>query len=546
MSTRSSFSRTAALVAVVVLVVGFGALAKWLPAGELVAKDLDGSGGDALHTASYLATDPSTAGSSTVTPPRSLASSPNHPADVSQELANVFVDLAARVTPAVVQVEVRRPADVSMGSMPDIPEPFRQFFDIPEGMRSPSQPPQEMMAGGTGFVISPNGYILTNAHVVDQADRIMVNLVDRTSHVARLVGADPTTDLAVIKVDAGTLPTLSWGSSRNLRVGEPVMAVGNPGFSGSQSLDYTVTTGIVSALGRPLSIIRQSLQENPDLAGYAIENFIQTDAVINPGNSGGPLVNLRGQVVGINSAIASSDGHYQGYGFAIPADLANKIAADLMEHGHVRRGWLGVSVTGISSEDAEAYRLPRVGGVLVQDVVENGPAEKAGLKTEDVVLSVNGVSVEDSGDLQELVAELGPGLRAELEVYRGGRQHMVSVQLGEAPFSAHPEAVASRPEEAPEALLGMTVSDLTPQMASQMGMNGSGGAVVTDVVPWSSAMQKGITPGMKILEVNHSGIDSARGFREAVSRVKAGDLVTLKLQTPDGVSRIVNLRADVG
>ena len=157
------------------------------------------------------------------------------------------------------------------------------------------------------------------------------------------------------------------------------MAVGNPGFSGSQSLDYTVTTGIVSAMGRPLSIIRQSLQGNPDLAGYAIENFIQTDAVINPGNSGGPLVDLRGRVVGVNSAIASSDGHYQGYGFAIPADLANKVAADLMAHGRVQRGWLGISVTGISSEDAEVYHLPRVGGVLVQDVVDDLEGEADGV-----------------------------------------------------------------------------------------------------------------------------------------------------------------------
>jgi serine protease Do len=394
-------------------------------------------------------------------------------------------------------------------------------------------------------VISPEGYVLTNAHVVAQADRIIVNLVDRTSHVAKLVGADPTTDLAVIRIDAATPTTLSWGSSKDLRVGEPVMAVGNPGFSGSQALDYTVTTGIVSALGRPLSIIRQSLQEDPDLAGYAIENFIQTDAVINPGNSGGPLVDLHGRVVGVNSAIASSDGHYQGYGFAIPADLAKKVAGDLIAEGHFRRGWLGVSVTGVSAEDAEVYRLPRVGGILVQSVVEDGPADKAGLRVEDVLLAVDGVPVQDSGDLQEQVAELGPGARVELELYRGGRKELVSVRLGEAPFVAQAMSPKAPAETGSEALLGMTISDLTPEMASDLGFRRSGGAVVTQVTPWSSAMQKGIAPGMLVKEVGHTPIRSAKDFRQALSGLEGGQVVTMALETPDGTNRIVNLRAEI-
>jgi serine protease Do len=456
----------------------------------------------------------------------------------------VFVDLAERVTPAVVQVEVRKPAATSYGSVPDIPAPFRDFFDIPDGMRSPSEPVPEQMGGGTGFLISPDGYVLTNAHVVDQADRITVNLLDRTSHKAELVGADPTTDLAVIKIDVEDLPTLQWGSSRDLRVGEPVMAVGNPGFSGSQSLDYTVTTGIVSAVGRPLSIIRQSLRDDPDLAGYAIENFIQTDAVINPGNSGGPLVDLWGHVVGINSAIASSDGHYQGYGFAIPADLAKKVAGDLMEVGHFRRAWLGVSVTGVSAEDAEVYRLPRVGGILVQDVTEDGPADKAGLEVEDVLSAVNGLPVQDSGDLQELVAELGPGARAEIELYRDGRRQLVPVRLGEVPFSSQARSPTTPTRSDSEALLGMSIADLKPELASDLGIRASGGVVVTEVIPWSSAMRKGIAPGMVITEVDHTPIRSARGFRQALSGLKGGHVVTLKLATPGGDDRIVNLRAE--
>lgn len=465
------------------------------------------------------------------------------PGDLPERLTGVFVQLAKQVTPAVVQVEVRRPSPEAAGSVQDIPEPFREFFNLPD-RGTPSQPAPEMMAGGTGFVLSSDGYILTNAHVVEEADRITVNLVDRTSHEAELVGSDPTTDLAVIKIESQDLPTITWGSSGTLEVGEPVMAVGNPGFSGAQALDYTVTTGIVSALGRPLSIIRQSLQGDPDLAGYAIENFIQTDAVINPGNSGGPLVDLRGRVVGVNSAIASSNGHYQGYGFAIPADLARKVSTDLIEHGHVRRGWLGVSVTEVSNEDAQAYGLPRVGGVLIQDVTDGSPADKADLQVEDVVAAINGHPLQDSGDLQEQVAELGPDAKAELEVYRDGKEKTITLRLGEAPFTEAAKKSAPAPEEGPEALLGMSVSDMTPEMARELGFNHPGGAVITQVVPWSPAMQKGLGEGLKVKELDHTPIESAREFRQALSDLQPGDVVTLQLEAPDGSTRIVNLRAE--
>jgi len=515
----------------------FGGLVK---ATQLEARPSEGSASSTalLHEGS----GPVQAASRSFAAPR--ASLLPDPGDLPERLTSVFVDLAKTVTPAVVQVEVRRPGEAGFGGSSGIPEPFRQFFNLPQDQGSPDQGVPEEMAGGTGFLISPDGYILTNAHVVEQADRIMVNLLDRTSHEAELVGADPTTDLAVIKIDAKDLPTLAWGSSKNLQVGEPVMAIGNPGFSGAESLDYTVTTGIVSAVGRPLSIIRQSLQANPDLAGYAIENFIQTDAVINPGNSGGPLVDLRGRVIGVNSAIASSDGHYQGYGFAIPGDLAHKVAGDLIEHGRVQGGWLGVSVTGISAEDAQVYRLPRVGGVLVQDVTKGSPAQGSGLKAEDVVTAVNGTPVQDSGDLQELVAELGPGARAELEVYRDGRKETFSVRLGEAPFTPEAKAKAPPPEEGPEALLGMAVEDLTPSIASNLGFDHPGGAVVTQVTPWSPAMRKGVVPGMRIKEVDHTPIGSAREFRQVMSGLGSGDLVTVLLEAPDGTTRIVNLRAE--
>jgi serine protease Do len=535
MSKISSSSKRTVTLTAIGLVFGMGALGTYMRATEVDTQVPGGIHGSTSKESPAMGSNL----------PGSVAPTGKYTEDLPNRLAGVFVDLAEGVIPAVVQVEVRKPGATSYASIPNIPEPFRDFFDIPQGMDSPSRPIPEQMAGGTGFVISPEGYVLTNAHVVDQADRIIVNLVDRTSHVAQLVGVDLTTDLAVIKIDAGALPTLSWGSSKDLRVGEPVMAVGNPGFSGSQALDYTVTTGIVSALGRPLSIIRQSLRDDPDLAGYAIENFIQTDAVINPGNSGGPLVDLHGRVVGVNSAIASSDGHYQGYGFAIPADLAKKVAQGIMEEGHFRRGWLGVSVTGVTSEDAEVYRLPRVGGILVQSVVEKGPADRAGLQVEDVLVSVNGVSVQDSGDLQEQVAELGPDALAELELYREGRRELVSVRLGEVPFSAQRKVEKPSTETGSEALLGMTIADLTPEIASDLGIRDPGGVVVTQVTPWSAAMRKGIVPGMMVKEVGHTPIRSSRDFRQALSGLESGQVVTMKLKDPDGVTRIVNLRAEI-
>ena len=531
----SSSLKKAAVLTAIGFLLGMGSVGTYLKVTELDAQATSTRPDEAQKRGGENGQDPETG------PGPSQADN----GDLPNRLAGVFVNLAESVIPAVVQVEVRKPGNASYGSRPEIPEPFREFFNFPQGRRSPSEPIPEQMAGGTGFLISPQGYVLTNAHVVDQADRIVVNLVDRTSHLAELVGADLTTDLAVIKIEASDLPTLSWGSSKDLRVGAPVMAVGNPGFSGGQALDYTVTTGIVSALGRPLTIIRQSLEDDPDLAGYAIENFIQTDAVINPGNSGGPLVDLEGRVVGVNSAIASSDGHYQGYGFAIPADLAQKVAAGLIAEGHFRRGWLGVAVTGVSAEDAEIYRLPRVGGVLVQSVVEGGPADKAGLQMEDVLMSVNEVPVQDSGDLQEQIAELGPEVRAELELYRDGRRELVGVRLGEVPWISPPTPNRAPAGQGSEAMLGLTIADLTPQLASDLGMRRSGGVVVTKVMPWSSAMQKGITPGMMVKEVSHTPIRSARDFRQALSGLEGGQVVTMKLETSDGTPRVVNLRAEI-
>ncbi|HEX2225436.1 MAG TPA: trypsin-like peptidase domain-containing protein, partial [Thermoanaerobaculia bacterium] len=306
------------------------------------------------------------------------------------ELSEAFVAISESVTPSVVNIQTERSQRIPTGN-PGVPEEWRRFFNIPPGGRGEGGEVVPMQAGGTGFLISDDGYIMTNNHVVEGADRIRVILNDRREFDAQLVGRDPTTDVAVIKIEGTGFPALRTGSPDGTRVGEWVLAIGNP-----LGLDFTVTAGIVSAKGRPLPIIQETLlQQGAENAGYAIESFIQTDAAINPGNSGGPLVNLRGEVVGVNSAIASASGYSEGYGFAIPIDLARRVADDLIRYGRVRRPVLGVSIGNVSVEDVEAYGLPKVAGVVVQDFsMDDSPARAAGIQRGDVIVTVNGEPVD--------------------------------------------------------------------------------------------------------------------------------------------------------
>src|SRR5690606_1867227 len=287
--------------------------------------------------------------------PLALESPPSQPSPSpalrdATDLSEAFIAIAELVTPSVVRIQVQRAATASPHG--PLPPGFRDFFGLPDGA------PQPEIAGGSGFIVSPDGYILTNNHVIDGAERSTVTLVDKRSYTAEVVGRDPTTDVAVVRIDARDLPAARLGDSEDARVGEWVLAIGNPGFSEVSTLDFTVTSGIISAKGRPLQIIGSELQANRNPAAvYAIEDFLQTDAVINPGNSGGPLVNLRGEVIGINTAIASGTGFYQGYGFAIPVNLARRVMSDLIEHGHVRRALLGINIVNVTPEDAEVFRL---------------------------------------------------------------------------------------------------------------------------------------------------------------------------------------------
>ncbi|MDT8342207.1 MAG: trypsin-like peptidase domain-containing protein, partial [Longimicrobiales bacterium] len=404
----------------------------------------------------------------------------------AKSLSEAFVSISEVVTPAVVRVEARRPRRALTAQ---VPEQFRRFFgpDLPEQ----GNPGGSQWSGGSGFIFSADGYILTNNHVVEGANEVRIAFADRRVVPARVVGADPFTDVAVVKVEVDqALPTLSFGDSDAVRPGEWVLAVGNPGFSGGTGpLDFSVTAGIVSARGRGLQLIQRELQgaygADSELPGYAIEDFIQTDAVINPGNSGGPMVDLMGRVVGINSAIASTTGYYQGYGFAIPINLARRVMEDLIEYGHVQRPRLGVSIEDVDPEDAEVYGLPNVSGVLVQAVPADGPAAGV-LRPEDVIVALEGDPVTYVGQLQGLVAMRRPGDRVRVTVYRDGRPTDVTVRLGEAPLDTGSPARAAA-TAAVEERLGITVSDLTPEIAQEIGYRDAAGAIVTEVVAGSPA-----------------------------------------------------------
>ncbi len=466
-----------------------------------------------------------------------------------------FADLAESTTPAVVRIEVQIPSGVAEesmgpGAMPGIPEEFRRFFDFgPNGGQGLPQEQGPRFGNGTGFLISADGYVVTNNHVAGDAEKINVTLNDHRSFTARLVGSDPTTDVAVLKIEGTGLPHLTWGSSNDLRVGEWVMAIGNPGYGRGEQLDYTVTTGIVSGKGRPLQLLQQGLADNPDygreMAGYAIENFIQTDAVINPGNSGGPLVNMDGHVIGVNSAIATTDGHYQGYGFAIPANLVQKVTSDLIAHGRVQRAWMGVSVSAVSPEDAEAFELPKVQGVVVQSITDGSPAAKAGIEQGDVIVTLNGRAIGSGGDLQELIATHAQGDQVSVGFYHDGDLRTADIRLGEAPRmgGARTRSDAPREQASASQKLGLTLANLDARSAEELGYNGAGGVVVSDVDPSGPAALRGIEAGAKVVKIGGKAVSTAAEATALLEKVGAGQVVGLVIASPAGQERIVNVRA---
>jgi len=445
-------------------------------------------------------------------------------ADDGFDIRRGFSSVARKATPAVVFIQVEKTVQVQ-GMMPFFNDPFDLFGGRMRGRQMRPMQPFKQSGQGSGFIISKDGYILTNTHVVGDADTITVKLADGRSFEAKRIGADPRTEVAVIKIEADDLPVLAIGDPEKLEIGEWVVAIGNP-----FGLKETLTVGVVSAKGR----------SNIVIADY--EDFIQTDAAINPGNSGGPLLNIDGQVVGINTAIFSQSGGYMGIGFAVPIDMAMTVKSQLVKDGKVTRGFIGVMLNPgeVDEAMAKSFGLKQAGGVLLADVSEKGPADEAGLKAGDIVTAVDGAVVKDSVVFRRRIAQTAPGSSVELTVMRDGKALKKTVKVGTFPEDgAGVAAGGAAPADDRLEKLGFAVDVLSPELADRLGYEQSGGMVVTDVRQGSPAAEAGIQPGMRILKVNRAEIKSLQALRKAVA--DGGDLL-LQVRDPEGGMRFILLR----
>ncbi len=430
----------------------------------------------------------------------------------TQALAPGFTEVAKAVTPAVVNITTSMGdrGHEARGQRDRMRERMEEFFGSPGGPRMPQDPPERRRGGmGSGVIVSPEGSIITNNHVIDGARELTVTLPDKREFKGKVIGTDPKTDLALIKVEAKDLPHVAWGDSSKLQVGEYVLAVGNP-----FGLNSTVTLGIVSALGRGRMGITQ------------YEDFIQTDAAINPGNSGGALVNARGELVGINTAIFSQTGGYQGVGFAVPASMAQPVYDSLAKTGKVVRGYLGVGIQEVTQDLAKSFGLKQTQGALVSDVNEDSPAEQAGFKQGDVIIGYQGSPVEDPVAVQRIVTRTPVGTKATVKVARNGNEMDLTVTIGEQPDTVKIASFEQGSSEHP--LAGVAVQELDPQIARDLGLTKkTQGVVVMDVEPDSLASQAGLTQGDVIREINKQPVNSVKDYEKIMSSLKKDQQVLL-------------------
>jgi serine protease Do len=458
----------------------------------------------------------------------------------AQQLPN-FADLAEKHGPAVVNISTQSRGG-TQAQIPGLSEddPFYEFFrrfmppdarpnpaprrGQPQQPGGPNRAPLRPFGMGSGFIISTDGYLLTNAHVVENADEITVRLTDKREFKAKVIGADKRTDVAVLKVDATALPKVLIGDTSKLRVGEWVMAIGSPyGFTS------TVTAGIVSAKSR------ENLND-PDMDAVP---FIQTDAAVNPGNSGGPLFNLKGEVVGINSQIYSRSGGFQGISFAIPIDVAMAVADQLMKTGKVTRGKIGVSIGNVSKDLAESLGLPKAQGAVVGNVEEGSPAAKSGLEAGDVITKVDGKEIEGSADLSRAIRAMKPGVAAKLSVWRGGKLREVPITIGEFKDESTTKVAKSGKPEVKPGKFGLALVDLTAEQKKQLKL--SGGVLVDGVD--GVAQAAGITPGDVILRLNNTEVANVKAFGDAVAKLDPKKPVALLVRDENG-TRFVTLRPE--
>ncbi len=449
----------------------------------------------------------------------------------AKSLSQDFAAVAKVASPSVVAIDVVTTGKNRQGGVPQ--DFFHRFF----GPDIQTPEPQPSQGSGSGVIITADGYIVTNNHVVEDAkeDGIEVVLHDKVSFKAKLIGTDPLTDLAVIKIDAKDLTPGALGNSSDVQVGEWVLAIGNP-----MRLTSTVTAGIVSAIGRNINII----QDN-----YGIEDFIQTDAAINPGNSGGALVNMNGEVIGINAAIATTNAMYQGYGFAIPVNIMKTVASDLIKYGEVKRGYIGVQISAVDQTMADALKLGEARGVIVQSLVDGGAAAAAGIKEGDVIVSIDGKEVNKGNDLQGYIATRHQGDEVTLKIFRDGKtfEKKVTLRPRSGATLAAKDSDGNRDEstpreESPKTVnfneLGFTVRALTPQDKSSAKVET--GVYVSEVKPFGEANKRGINTGDIVLEADRKEVDTPGDLKKAIESRKGGESVLLRVRRRvDGVAAFI-------